>query len=299
MLKDYLIFQGQQSGNKSGYSHFDDSMNNGPKFNFFGQEILGIFVEDGVLNIELSKLIDNEGDSLSLPYNKPFPTTEEASVEYSIESLRGEFPIGKIAIYNTTSLDQINSQAVNPIYQRTVKLRDTLVVSNSTQLTRTLTLPANTLQIDEGSDYCVVLTVADSVLEKLYGIATVESPSVDFQYDIENLRTDIRTSTLYINRDNEIKVNLTHKTEPVDLSTFDRFELYGLTQSPLSTDTNQDFFNYGNNQGDVVLNLGSVIQSEGVYDTSLVGYSDQHPSGIVLWDKSLIKSRLKISAIEG
>jgi len=111
------------------------------------------------------------------------------------------------------------------------------------------------------------------------------------------LTTHADQITVFRGRENLIDVLVKHDSIPIDLTVFDSFELYGLTDSAITTDSNPQAI-VGDANGLVQLNLGLLVTRSGLRETTLIGYAPDVDSGIVLWDDSLPRSSITAKIVD-
>lgn len=91
--------------------------------------------------------------------------------------------------------------------------------------------------------------------------------------------------TIYLNRSNEIILELRSNETLVDLSGVTRMKLIvGTTTLDSSGSSYFDWTDTGYGTGTVVITVGSATIAVGYYDGYLVVYDNTHPSGII-WGK--------------
>lgn len=299
-FRDFLIMNARENSAQDmvGYSLMDTN-NIGPLFNFFGHDIAGVFSTNGKLVIEFDSMVAPIGKGLNFDYNKPIPMTEDEEVTFEVIDLGSQFPIASIAIYDLDSgIESIFDMTAEPVCERVVRMADKFIVENSNTLARRLELDGSNFNFQPNKDYCVAITVRSDFLNENYGIGEANILPEDTKFLTEHLKTDIRTTTLFLNRDNETKVNVQFKDKGLNLLQFDRYELHGVSESPLDSSIDEGFFKYGKNEGDVILNLNGIVVRSGKYDTTLIGYNNQNEKGVVLWNKAMVKSRLSITVVD-
>ena len=115
------------------------------------------------------------------------------------------------------------------------------------------------------------------------------------------MKVDVQEGTLFIARGNWLKFQVLYEDSPLDLSQFTRFELYGLTKTPLTSDTPLLF---DTTEGNGVLYLNSELidpaeirNTVGPHKTILIGITPAEPNGVVLWHPLLEDSRVTINAV--
>ncbi len=91
--------------------------------------------------------------------------------------------------------------------------------------------------------------------------------------------------TIYLNRDNEIILELRSNESLVDLSGVTRMKfVVGTTTLDSSGSSYFDWTDTGYGTGTVVITVGSATLTEGYYDGYLVVYDNTHANGII-WGK--------------
>ena len=142
-----------------------------------------------------------------------------------------------------------------------------------------------------------ITTVAPGLILGPIEITTASDAVDPIEYMSDQLSTDRQNIVIYKARGNRFGVIISHEGEALDLSLFTRFELYGLTESPINSDTSQTAFDWDNGSGEIVFDIGQLITASGPTKTTLIGYSASNPDGIVLWHKDMAASQLTINVI--
>lgn len=111
------------------------------------------------------------------------------------------------------------------------------------------------------------------------------------------LSTSVDQITLFRGRENEAKITIKHDGDLIDLSVFSRYQLFGLSESAIDTQSNPGVIS-GNDSGVLSLNIGSLITFSGIKNTTLVAYNSQYPEGVVLWDNALPRSSVSVQIVD-
>jgi len=93
------------------------------------------------------------------------------------------------------------------------------------------------------------------------------------------------SETIYLNRDNQIILELRSDEQLVDLSGVTRMQLVvGTTTIDSSGSSYFDWTDTGYGKGTVIIDAGSANLSTGIYDSYLVVYDNTNANGII-WGK--------------
>lgn len=101
------------------------------------------------------------------------------------------------------------------------------------------------------------------------------------------LSTDVILVRVFLDRDNTVRVTISHDSTAINMEQFSRFVLSGFPDD-IDSDDNPEVFDVTEGNGVLDLMLGQLLTSPGVYKLRLVGYSQLHTNGVVLFDPSLV-----------
>ena len=111
------------------------------------------------------------------------------------------------------------------------------------------------------------------------------------------LSTNVKEVTVFKGRGNRFSVSLSHNGAVIDLSVFSRFELYGLTDSPIDSGVTAGVIDWDDGNGIINIDAGETATASNTAKTTLVGYSTSYPEGIVLWHPSLAQAHVTVNLI--
>lgn len=117
--------------------------------------------------------------------------------------------------------------------------------------------------------------------------------ATDVVFSPDKLKTMPNEIDAFVGRDNILSIDIEYEGQPLNLSSFYRFEFMGVADSAIDTDTNSGAVEYVE-EGKIELNIGDLITRDGKVATTLIGYSPTYPDGVVLWHPSLPESRLRV-----
>lgn len=142
----------------------------------------------------------------------------------------------------------------------------------------------------------IEIEVAESFTPHIGGLVNPDP----VEYMPSRLSTTRLSVTAYKGRGNRFEVGLLYDGEPLDLSGFTRFQLYGLSAEPIDTNTQSAAIQVTENQGVLEFDIGSLIGASyrGSIRTTLIGFTVHDPEGIVLWDKDMGQSRLQVTIVD-
>lgn len=312
LLREFIVFDvvADYLG-QVGYSNAQGSLPNKKKANIFGQNIEGVFTNRrGELVIELDSITASIFKSVDLQ-REAVTLSDGESTEVPIESLGIKFPFGRILVYEiiqngieskpymmelaTDQYSRYEATIVEPLFEYTFKTKDVVKISNNS-LNRTISVDSRGFKFEEGRRYCLAISPNASYLGDKFGIVQRKTSRITDLIFSTELKTDIRTATCFIGRDNSVSVSLLLKGKRLNLFPFYRFELH-IDGSVYNSDENKDVFSLGALDGEIIIKPKSILAYPGEYDTTLIGYSDEYPNGVILWSKDTIRSRIKIIAI--
>lgn len=146
------------------------------------------------------------------------------------------------------------------------------------------------------------LLVNDSIwyrVIKADGTVSTIPPNLEFTFtadsDVEYIRdvvprllaTDANLVRVFLDHDNTVRVRITHDGTAINMEQFSRFVLSGFPVD-IDSDDNPEVFDVTEGNGVLDLMLGQLLTSPGVYKLRLIGYSQLHTNGVVLFDPSLV-----------
>lgn len=146
------------------------------------------------------------------------------------------------------------------------------------------------------------LLIDDSVLYRVIkadGTVSTTPPNLEFTFEADSdveyisdvvprlLATDANLVRVFLDRDNTVRVTISHDGTAINMEQFSRFVLSGFPDD-IDSDDNPEVFDVTEGNGVLDLMLGQLLTSPGVYKLRLVGYSQLHTNGVVLFDPSLV-----------
>lgn len=123
---------------------------------------------------------------------------------------------------------------------------------------------------------------------------TIVPITIDFIPSL--LSTDLHEVTVFKGRGNRFRVQLSHDGTAMDLSMFSRFELYGITDSPIDSDDSAAI-DWDDGQGVINIDAGEIATASGTANTTLIGYFSEYSEGVVLWHPTLAQSHITVNLI--
>jgi len=139
--------------------------------------------------------------------------------------------------------------------------------------------------------------VAIQAVRTIYVVVATSNPIDQIQYMPAELSTNRQNIVIYQGRGNRFSIAIAHKGIPIDLTAFIRFELIGLSATPIDSNTYSNAFDWDNGNGEIVFDIGALITVQGITNTTLIGYSTADPEGIVLWHEDMQNSSLSVNVI--
>ena len=147
--------------------------------------------------------------------------------------------------------------------------------------------------------YNVQDAAGNSDIEALRGVtvnAVVVSPgTVDYFPSL--LATNTHEVTVFKGRGNRFRVELFSDGEALDLSSFSRFELIGLTEQAIDSDNEPGVIDWDDGGGVINIDVGEIATASGSVKTTLIGYNAENTDGVVLWHPSLAQAHVTVNLI--
>lgn len=95
----------------------------------------------------------------------------------------------------------------------------------------------------------------------------------------------------------EIGVRIFYQGKPLDLTIFDRFEFYGLTDYIVDSAFTEDL-GIGDLANQIFIDRNALAPSKSMKQTILIGYHEENfPAGVVLWHPDMGRSSVAIYAL--
>lgn len=136
-------------------------------------------------------------------------------------------------------------------------------------------------------------TLSAGGISAAFVLRTVTPITID--YIPRLLSTDINEVSVFVGRGNRFNVTISHNGTSIDLSEFTRFELFGLTDSAIDSDSNISALDWSDGDGVINIDVGEITTKTGSVKTTLIAYSDQYPEGVVLWHPQLAQSHVTVN----
>lgn len=140
----------------------------------------------------------------------------------------------------------------------------------------------------------VTATLTAGTVSAQFTANTIIPITIDFIPSL--LSTNVQEVTVFKGRGNRFRVQLSHDGEAIDLSMFTRFELYGLTEQPIDSDTSTAL-DWDDGNGLLNVDVGELVTASGSVGTTLIGYFSEYSEGVVLWHPSLAQSHITVNLI--
>lgn len=159
--------------------------------------------------------------------------------------------------------------------------------------------------VEDGAEgtYTLIYSVSDSagnqtqVTRRVTVNAVVIEPDITVDFIPRLLSVDVQEVTVFKGRGNRFRVELSHDGQPIDLSLFSRFELFGLTVEPIDSNTGS-VIDVGGGEGVINIDAGEAATVSGSAKTTLIGYASEYLEGVVLWHPSLAQARVTVNLID-
>lgn len=176
--------------------------------------------------------------------------------------------------------------------------------NNDGDLTPSIIVGGDTVNTNTLGTYVITYDVTDSAGNAAVQVTRTVTVSTEIVVTILNdfiprlLATDVHEVTVFKGRGNRFRVALSHDGEPIDLSQFTRFELYGLTDTPIDSDTTAGAIDWDDGNGVINIDAGDDSTQTGSVKTTLIAYSNEYASGVVLWHRELAQSHVTVNLID-